>query len=346
MSIERLLVTLDHGSAPRQVIVLAADDPEALAMPAAGLAAESGAPILFVTRSRVPVPTFNALAGLNKPSIYVIDPSTVGPSTLTELRHYGHVSYITRARAPSAGDAAVQNAIEVARYTDGTFGWGVKEPGHGLVFANAGRPLDAPASALLSATGDYGPLLLLASADELPQALVGYLSDIEPAYTSAPQFQPVRGVYNHGWLIGDEHAISAVIQAEIDSHSGDQPAQPDLRRIVGLPSRIGATLSQAEDPRRVERKASTNEVTIEDVRQLMGASTPHFALQLRNRIANLIAGLPPEHPARVEGEREIARLQRLGFDGETRGEGAAEGERAAALAELRRRHSGGALTPH
>jgi hypothetical protein len=86
-------------------------------------------------------------------------------------------------------------------------------------------------------------------------------------------------------------------------------------------------LSQAEDPRRVIRKASTQEVTVEDVRQLMGASTPHFALQLRNRIANLIAGLPADHPARVEGEREIARLQRLGFDGETRGEGAAEGER-------------------
>ncbi|HSZ06199.1 MAG TPA: hypothetical protein VK778_13510 [Solirubrobacteraceae bacterium] len=87
-------------------------------------------------------------------------------------------------------------------------------------------------------------------------------------------------------------------------------------------------MSQAEDPSRISRKTSTNTVTVEDVRQLMGASTPHFALQLRNRIANLIAGLPADHPARVEGEREVARLQRLGFDGETRGEGAAEGERA------------------
>jgi hypothetical protein len=86
-------------------------------------------------------------------------------------------------------------------------------------------------------------------------------------------------------------------------------------------------LSQAEDPRRLSRKANAQEVSVEDVRQLMGASTPHFALQLRNRIAKLIAGLPAEHPARVEGEREIARLQRLGFEGETRGEGAAEGER-------------------
>jgi hypothetical protein len=61
------------------------------------------------------------------------------------------------------------------------------------------------------------------------------------------------------------------------------------------------------------------EPTVEDVRQLMGASSPHFALQIRNRIRNLIGGLPPEHPARVEGEREIARLERLAVDGEHRG---------------------------
>ena len=86
-------------------------------------------------------------------------------------------------------------------------------------------------------------------------------------------------------------------------------------------------MSEAEDPRRLERKRATKEVTVEDVRQLMGASTPHFALQLRERIAKLISDLPPEHPARVEGEREIARLQQLGFAGEVRGEGLAEGER-------------------
>ena len=78
-------------------------------------------------------------------------------------------------------------------------------------------------------------------------------------------------------------------------------------------------MSQAEDPQRVERTRE-REVSVEDVRQLMGASTPHFALQLRERIARLIANLPPDHPARVEGEREIARLERLGLVGETRGE--------------------------
>jgi hypothetical protein len=86
-------------------------------------------------------------------------------------------------------------------------------------------------------------------------------------------------------------------------------------------------MSQAEDPNRIARIRGSQQVTVEDVRQLMGASTPHFALQLRNRIAALIADLPPEHPARVAGEREIARLERLGFDGETRGEGRDLGER-------------------
>ncbi|TML29264.1 MAG: hypothetical protein E6G30_04395 [Actinobacteria bacterium] len=76
-------------------------------------------------------------------------------------------------------------------------------------------------------------------------------------------------------------------------------------------------MSEAEHPARLR---PDRPVTVEDVRQLMGASTPHFALQLRNRIAKLIRGLEPDHPARVEGEREIDRLTRLGYDGETRGE--------------------------
>lgn len=61
------------------------------------------------------------------------------------------------------------------------------------------------------------------------------------------------------------------------------------------------------------------EPTLEDVRQLMGASTPHFALQLRNRIRNLIAGLPADHPARMEGDREIARLDQIALGSERRG---------------------------
>jgi hypothetical protein len=73
-------------------------------------------------------------------------------------------------------------------------------------------------------------------------------------------------------------------------------------------------MSEYERPDRYQR-----EPTVEDVRQLMGASTPHFALHIRNRIRNLIDGLPPDHPARVEGEREIARLEKLAHGSERRG---------------------------
>jgi hypothetical protein len=75
-------------------------------------------------------------------------------------------------------------------------------------------------------------------------------------------------------------------------------------------------MSEAEHP---DRLREGREVTVDDVRQLMGASTPHFALQIRERIRALVRDLPPEHPARIEGEREIARLDKLAVAGEIRG---------------------------
>lgn len=86
-------------------------------------------------------------------------------------------------------------------------------------------------------------------------------------------------------------------------------------------------MSEFEQPERHDR-----EPTVEDVRQLMGASTPHFALHLRNRIASLIAPLPADHPARVEGEREIARLDAVAQGAERRGE---KGDGEPAMPSLR-----------
>ncbi len=81
-------------------------------------------------------------------------------------------------------------------------------------------------------------------------------------------------------------------------------------------------MSQSENP---ELLSSDHEVTLEDVRALMGASTPHFAMQLRTRIRALIKQLPADHPARLEGEREIVRLDEIAFDGEIRGHAAEDG---------------------
>ena len=61
-------------------------------------------------------------------------------------------------------------------------------------------------------------------------------------------------------------------------------------------------MADAEQPERLHRP-----VTVDDVRQLMGSSTPHFSLQIRDR---------------------IARLEALAFTGEVRGEGFQDGQRS------------------
>jgi hypothetical protein len=74
-------------------------------------------------------------------------------------------------------------------------------------------------------------------------------------------------------------------------------------------------VSEAERPDRLSRQ-----VTVEDIRALAGPSTPHFALQVRNRIRRLIEGLPDGDPVRREGEIQIARLEELAkHSGDPRG---------------------------
>jgi len=76
-------------------------------------------------------------------------------------------------------------------------------------------------------------------------------------------------------------------------------------------------MSEAENP---ELLGAAPSVTPDDIRALAGASTPHFALQVRNRISRLIEPLPPDHPARLEGERKIAELEDLAqHSGDPRG---------------------------
>ena len=59
--------------------------------------------------------------------------------------------------------------------------------------------------------------------------------------------------------------------------------------------------------------------TEDELAQLVGAATPHFAFQAAERIAQLAASLPPDHPRQPELEAHLAYLERLGYDGETAG---------------------------
>jgi len=133
------------------------------------------------------------------------------------------IGTVTRIAAPDP----VRSAIAFARLRDGLDGWGVDDPGHGLVFANAQRTLDAAAGAPLSASGAYGPLLLIDDPNTLPLPVGQYLLDIQPGYTR----DPARGVYNRAWLIGDESAISLPVQSRIDSLLEIAPIQTDTSAI-------------------------------------------------------------------------------------------------------------------
>jgi hypothetical protein len=75
-------------------------------------------------------------------------------------------------------------------------------------------------------------------------------------------------------------------------------------------------MSEYEKP--ALRDAAT--VTVDDVRALSGAATPHFSLQIRNRLRRLVEPLAADDPARQLAELEIARLEKLAVEGE-RGSG-------------------------
>jgi hypothetical protein len=187
-------------------------------MPAAAWAAKSGDPILFAERDRLPEPTRRALVAHQQPRIYVLGPSSVISPKVTEaLRRLGTVTRV-------GGQDPVRNAVQFARYADGAFGWGVVDPGHGLVFANPGRPADAAAAAPLSASGTWGPLLLVAPDGSVEKPLADFLLDVEPGYAK----DPARGVYNHGWIVGDDDAVSVKAQSRIDRLLEIAPARNRL----------------------------------------------------------------------------------------------------------------------
>jgi putative cell wall binding repeat protein len=204
-AVDRLAIAA--SGKPTNAVVVASSEQPGFSMPAAGWAAKSGHPVLWVTRDAIPAPTRAAITAHKRPRIYVLGPeSAVSEKVLEDLGELGE------ARRIAAADP-VANAIAFARFSDGSFGWNVVDPGHGLVFASTQRPLDAAAAAPLSASGTYGPLLLVTAANALPAPVQDFLLDIQPGYDE----DPVRGVYNHGWIIGDESAISVDVQARIDT---------------------------------------------------------------------------------------------------------------------------------
>jgi ell wall binding domain 2 (CWB2) len=194
------------GGDPQHVLIASADEP-AFAMPAAAWAARSGDPVLFVGRNSAPAATLDALRGYEGAPVYVL-----GPESAISADAMGQIRKVAPDAQRVGADEPIASAIAFARYADGTFGWNINDPGHGLVLANADRPLDAAAAAPLSASGSWGPLLITDDAAGVPAQLRGYLLDLKPGYED----DPTRAVYNHAWLIGDTSALDVSFQAQVD----------------------------------------------------------------------------------------------------------------------------------
>ncbi len=203
-------------------VMIASASASGFAMPAAGWAAESGDPILYVNSSSLPGPTVTALEAHHHPHIYVLGPASVIPdSILAKLRRYGTVKRIS-------GSDPAANSVAFAGYRDPpcpagqpcghvphSFGWAIRSPGHAYVLINAADPLDAAAAAPLSSSGGYGPQLVVENPNTLPKSVLNYfLNYATPGYASEG---PTSAVYNHAWLIGGSSSISLGVQAQVDS---------------------------------------------------------------------------------------------------------------------------------
>ena len=77
--------------------------------------------------------------------------------------------------------------------------------------------------------------------------------------------------------------------------------------------------NEAEEP--VETRV---EPTKDDIDELVGPATPHFAMQLRARVRALVRDLPEDHPVRQYANEKIALLERLAFATSKAEEGPAE----------------------
>jgi hypothetical protein len=219
-AIDKFATAADGGHASPDVVIASSSDP-AYAMPAAGWAAESGDPILYVSPNSIPKPTIEALKAHQKPKIYVLGPpSVVSNAVLKQLGHYG-----TAKRVSGSDPASSSVAFAVYRdppckfgqacvHVPGSFGWAMRGPGHGYTLLNASQPLTAAASAALSGSADYGPQLVVDDGSTLSKPVLNFfLNYATPGYT---QEGPTAAVYDHAWIIGDERALSVAAQAEVD----------------------------------------------------------------------------------------------------------------------------------
>ena len=306
---------------PEHILVASSDEP-GYAMPAAAWAARSGDPVLFAERDRVPEATLKALRRHDGVPVFVLGPpDAISAKALKEIERVAtsaervgaggrgrerdrvrplfrrqlrleHQRPGARARARALRPAA-RRRRRGAALRQRHLGTAAPE--------RRGRPA-ARGAALLPA----GPQAGVRGRPD-PRRLQPRLADRRPR----PAVGRPPGAGGRARRGRPGNVRVGIVVAGTRARDTGIPARAEFE-----PEPV--EMSESERPDRL----SGRRITVEDVRALAGPSTPHFALQIRNRIQRLIAPLPPDDPARVEGERQVARLTQLAqHSGDPRSDG-------------------------
>ena len=214
-------------------------------MPAAGLAAESGAPILLVTGAGYPPPRAPRSPRFGAPA---------------DLRHRtserDQRNVVSRARTARHREAhrrrdPRRKRVAVARFGEGGFGWDIHEAGPRARLRVGLAPARRPRSGAALGERRLSPRCCCSKARTNTAAAQRYLEDIQAAYS--PQVSPVRAIYNHGWIIGNEQAISATTQAELDAALEVAPRSSAHHALALAVSDRGPRPSREADGERATR---------------------------------------------------------------------------------------------
>ena len=228
------------------VVIASADQPDC-SMPG-GLGGESATRCVDQrTRSpQRPAPRSPRTAG----EIYVLGP----PAVISDAgARRSSTTWARRRRI--AGKDPVANAIAFARFRTGTSAGKSWTPGTGSSSVGVDRPLDAAAAAPLSARPALRAAVARARRHDVPVSRVqATCSTSSPATRS----DPVRGVYHHGWIIGDDGDHLGQHQASIDplleiSPSTDRTLMAEAGSRACAPPRHRRRHPRAHRPRRTLR---------------------------------------------------------------------------------------------
>ena len=266
-------------------------------MPAAAWAAKSGDAVLFAERGRAARRRPGRRSAARAARHLRARPAERRSPTKVErqLRKLGH------GQADPAA-TPVENAIAFARYSDGAFGWGVRDPGPRPRVRERGPPAGR--------SGRGGALRRAVS--------TGRCCCSTPRRAAAARSRTTCSTSSPATGSIPSAASTITPGSWATSPRSASPCRPDRR--ADRDRAHGRTSRSARERRRATRPARARAPRHGRGHARAGrpGDAPLRASDPRPRRAP-DRGPPPDDPARIEGERAIARLERIASEGQAEG---------------------------